>query len=251
MRKVFIFFNVLITLSFSSLAVSCASAPPPESAPVTPAPPPPPQPEPAPEPPPAVEEPAIEETGPTAEERYAEMLPRVEAARQTALDAGAEEANPEGLAAAEDSAMRGFDNAENGDYEAAITGLEEAIALFEKAARDAADEWERRVGEAKLAADEQKAAADEVKAGNAAKPEYAEANNAYRDAGQAQGVKDYRGAITGYENAAHQFAVAAQIAIDRRVAAAAVLQAAEKKIAESDELAVEVEQALLSEGEDK
>jgi hypothetical protein len=250
MRKFFIFFHVLMILSFSALAAaSCASAPPSVPEPVTPAPEPPPlsPPEPAPIPPPVVEE---APAGSAAEERYAEMLPRVEAARQTALDAGAEETNPDGLADAENSAAHGFETAENGDYEAAITSLEEAIALFEKAAQDAAVEWERRVEEAKLAADKQKSAADEVKAENAAKTEYAGADNAYRNAGQAQRAKDYREAITEYENAARQFTVAAQIAADRRDAAAAVLLAAEKKIAESDELALEVEQALLSEGED-
>jgi colicin import membrane protein len=248
MRNFLVFFHVLIVLALLTLAVSCGSSPPPAPAPVTPASPPPePAPEPEPAPTPVVEEPPA---GPTAEERYAEMLPRVEAARQTALDAGAEETNPDGLAQAEDSAAHGFETAENGDYEAALTRLEEAIALFEKAAQDAAAEWEKRVEEAKLAADKQKAAADEVKAGNAAKPEYAEADSAYQNAGQAQRAKDYREAITGYENAARQFAVAAQIAADKRDAAAAVLLAAEKKIAESDELAIEVEQALLNEGDD-
>jgi hypothetical protein len=163
---------------------------------------------------------------------------------------GADETNPDGLSAAEDRAALGHDRAENDDYEAAITSLEEAITLFEKAASDAEAEWERRTEEAKLAADGQKAAADEVKAGNAAKPEYAEANRYYENAAGARRARDYRKAIGEYGLAASQFAAAAQIASDKRDAAAAVLQAAEKKIAESDDLASEVEQTLLSEGDD-
>jgi hypothetical protein len=234
MKRFFVFFNILIVLSLTALAVSCASAPPPEPEPVAPVPPP---------------APVVEElpSGLSAEERYAALLPRVDAARQAALDAGAEEINPDGLAAADNSAALGYELADNGDYEAAVTNLEEAVALFQKAAQDAAAEWERRVGEAKLAADRQKAAADEAKAGNAAKTEYAGANDAYRNAERAQRAGTYREAIAGYEDAAQQFAVAAKVAVERRDAAAAVLLAAEKKIAESDELAAEVEQALLDE----
>jgi hypothetical protein len=243
MKHFSIFFYLLVLLSLSVLAVSCGSAPPPpEPAPVVP---PPPPPSPPPEPPVIVEQPPA---GPTAEERYAELCLRVDAVRQAALEVSADEVNPDEFAEAENRADAGYAGADNGDYDAANTSLEEAVVLYEKAAQSAVAEWERRVSEAKLAADQQKTVADGEKAGNAAKLEYAEAEGFYQNAGHALTAKDYRTAITDYDAAARQFALAAGIAADKRAAAAAALLAAEKKVTESDELAAEVEQTLLDEG---
>jgi hypothetical protein len=268
----FLLFMALLTM----LAVSCGSSPPPADPVPAPAPPiappvvppaeppvaPPPEPEPVPipEPEPELEPepepPVIEEeappAGPTAEERYTELLPRVDAARQKALDAGADETNPEGLSSAENTAAEGYASAQDGDYEAGITKLEEAIALFEKAAQDAVTEWEKQTAQAKRGADEQKAAADEVKAGNSAKTEYLAGSKSYENAQRATSAKDYRKAITEYEAAAGQFAQAAQIGAEKRDAAAAALRAAEKRVAESgevaEEAAEEIERSLLDEG---
>jgi hypothetical protein len=200
---------------------------------------------PQPEPPPIVEAPPADTT---AEERYAELRRRADAARQAALDVNADEVSPDEFAAAENSASTGYADADNGDYDGANANLEEAVVLYEKAAQNAAAEWERRVAQAKQAADQQKTVADEEKAGVAAKVEYSEADQYYQNATRALAAKDYRTAIAYYDNAASQFSLAAEIAAGKRTAAAAALLAAEKKVTESDELAAEVEQTLLDEG---
>jgi colicin import membrane protein len=219
--------------------------PPPAPEPAEPVPEAVPEPEPEPEPPVAVEQPP---EGPTAEERYAELRQRVDAARQSALDENADEVNPDEFMAAENSADAGFTDADNGDYDGANTNLEQAVVLYEQAAQNAAAEWNRRIALAKQEADQQKTVADGEKAGNAAKTEYLDADRSYQNAARAQTRKDYRTAIAEYEAAARQFALAAEIAATKRAAAAAALLAAENKVAESDELAAEIEQTLIDEG---
>jgi hypothetical protein len=172
----------------------------------------------------------------------------MEAARDHARDAGAEEAAPEEFASAENSTGLASDNARDNDYETAIQNLEEAIILFDQAGKNAIAEWENRIAQAKQTATGQKAAADEVKAGNAAKPEYLEAERLYQAGEHAAAAKDYRNAIAQYESAAQKFGEAAQIAADKRAAAAAALLAAEKKVAESDAIAADVEQTLIETG---
>jgi hypothetical protein len=200
---------------------------------------------PEPVPPELVEQPP---EGPAAEERYAELRQRVADARQSALDESADEVNPDEFTAAENIAGAGYADADNGDYDGANTNLEQAAVLYEQAAQNAAAEWNRRIALAKQEADQQKTVADGEKAGNAAKAEYLDADRSYQSAARAQTRKDYRTAIVEYDDAARQFALAAVIAASKRTAAAAALLAAENKVAESDELAAEIEQTLIDEG---
>jgi hypothetical protein len=200
-----------------------------------------PPPEPPEEPPPEIPQ------GPSAEDRYQDLLPALEAARQEALDAGADETHPDEYAAALDEEARGRSEAEDGDYEAALASIEQAIARYTEAAESALAEWEARAARAKQAADVEKARAGDEKAFNAAKEEYLDAEQTYQVGRAAQTARDFRGAIPQYETAAGQFAAAAALAADRRAKAAAALLSAEQKVSESDEIAAKVEQELLEE----
>lgn len=216
-------FRLTILLLIAALAASCAGAPPPQPQAV---------PESIPEPAPAAPEPApIAESAPI---QNPELEANLALAQERRVYIGKHDLAayaPETFGKAEELFKMAQAEAEK-DRPAAAAHVVEALALYDETIKEG---FGKKVDEKKLIADAARARADAEKAKVAEKAGYATAEAAYTEAKKSFTSLLYPEALAAYEKAASGFDAAAKIAAERRVAAEAAMERANRAIQSTEE----------------